>query len=116
MKLLKLPFKLIFNRLTLALAILIAQIFVIVLAFKFFYNYIIFFFGGLGFLSFIVVAYILICKENTNYKIAWILLVLGFPGIGSLLFLFLQLQPGPKLMNKKINENKKESLKYLYQN
>ena len=116
MKLLKLPFKLLFNRLTFALAILIVQIFVIAMAFRFFYNYIIFFFGGLGFLSFIVVAYILTCKQNSNYKIAWIILVLGFPGIGSLIYLFLQLQPGPKLLNKKINENKKESLKYLYQN
>lgn len=115
MKLLKLPFKLLFNRLTFAIAILIIQIFMITMAFKFFYNYIVLFFGGLSFFSFIVVAYILISKENANYKIAWILLVLGFPGIGSLIFLFLQLQPGPKLMNKKITENKKESLKYLYQ-
>ena len=115
MKLLKLPFKLLFNRLTFAIAILIIQIFMITMAFKFFYNYIVLFFGGLSFFSFIVVAYILISKENANYKIAWILLVLGFPGIGSLIFLFLQLQPGPKLMNKRITENKKESLKYLYQ-
>lgn len=116
MKLLKLPFKLIFNRLTLAIALLIIQIFIIAMAFKFFYSNIIFFFGGLGFFSLIVVAYILICKENTNYKIAWILLVLGFPGVGALVYLFFQLQLGPKLINKKITENKKESLKYLYQN
>lgn len=116
MKLLKLPFKLIFNRLTFAILVLIFQIFVITIAFKFFYNNIVLFFGGLGFFSFIVVAYILICKENTNYKIAWILLVLGFPGIGALIFLFLQLQLSTKIMNKKLNQNKKESLKYLYQN
>ena len=66
MKLLKLPFKLLFNRLTFAIAILIIQIFMITMAFKFFYNYIVLFFGGLSFFSFIVVAYILISKENAN--------------------------------------------------
>lgn len=116
MKLLKLPFKILFSRITFAIILLIVQMFVIAMAFKFFYNYIVLFFGGLGFLSFLVVAYILISKANNNYKITWILLVLGFPGIGSLIYLFLLLQPGPKLMNKKLNENKKESLKYLYQN
>ena len=115
MKFLKLPFKIIFNRLTLAILMFLVQLSLIIIAFKFCYQYIGLLYGGLTILSFILVAHILICKENTNYKIAWIILVLGIPGIGSLIYIFLQLQISVKILEKKLNENKNESLKYLKQ-
>ena len=101
MKFLKLPFKIIFNRLTLAILVFLVQLSLIIIAFKFCYQYIGLLYGGLTILSFILVAHILICKENTNYKIVWIILVLGIPGIGSLIYIFLQLQISVKILEKK---------------
>lgn len=115
MKFLKLPFKIIFNKLTLAILILLIQLSVIIITFKFCYQYIGLLYGGLTVLSFIIVTHILVSKKNTNYKISWIILVLGIPGIGSLIYLFLQLQINVKILRNRLEENKNESLKYLKQ-
>lgn len=115
MKVLGWPFKIIFNRLTLTIILTIVEIILIFLAFQFFYNYIAILYGGITILNLLTVASILISDENSNYKIIWILLVMGVPVVGIFTYFIFRLQVKPMVLNEKLFENKKESLKYIKQ-
>lgn len=66
-------------------------------------------------LAIIVLINIFNNDENPIYKIAWLVPVLIFPVFGTLFYLWVKLQPMPKFLKKRINEEILESSQYTRQ-
>lgn len=65
-------------------------------------------------LSVFVVIYIINCKENPAFKMAWIIPVCAFPVFGTLLFLFIQLNPGNYKLKLKLERRIDETIQYSH--
>lgn len=115
-RIIKWPFKVIFSRTSLAILSVALQILVILTAFEFFSDYIVWIFGGVTILSLFVVVYILNSKQNPAYKIAWIIPILLFPLFGVLVYLFVHTQAGTRIINKKLKLIRNDTQQYLRQN
>ncbi len=108
-------FGIIFSRFTLALVSVSIQLFFIGMFFFYFENYIVYYIGGMGVLSIILVIYIINKNMNSEFKTSWIILILGLPTIGALFYLFCQFEPTVKSLKKKLSKLKAENRKYLVQ-
>lgn len=115
MKLFKLFVRTIFSKVTLAILFLIIQIFIIYLLFAV-GKHVIWIFGGFSLISIIIVLFILNSNRNPSYKIAWIILLLLFPGIGVLFYVLYKLQFSIRILKKKLLEETDISKKYLLEN
>ena len=115
MKILKVIKNIIFSRLTLAILSLAIQIFLIVFVISYFNRNLAWIFGFFGLLNTIVVLFIINSKSNPSYKIAWIIPILLFPGVGVLVYLFFKLQISIRVMNKRLKSEIENSRKYLVQ-
>jgi len=109
------PLKILFSRFTLALVSVIIQLLIIGLIFSFFQNYVIYFIGGMGVFSLILVIYIINLNMNSEFKTSWIILILSLPTIGGLFYLFCKLEPSVKSLKKRLGSRKMENRKYLEQ-
>lgn len=71
---------------------------------------------GFMVLSAILVVYIINSKSNPAVKLAWIIPMLIFPVFGGLIYIFFQLQPGPKATNRKLNKIQKYTAHFTPEN
>ena len=71
-------------------------------------------FTFLQILSVFVVIYIINSKENPAFKMAWIIPVCAFPVFGTLLFLFIQLNPGNYKLKLKLERRISETIQYSH--
>ena len=113
MKLLKSIYRIIFSRTTITIGLLIIQIYLFYLGYYIFKEHIIIFFGGNTILSLITVIYILNTKENSAFKMAWIIPVLALPVFGTLMYIWVKSQLIPKKLNKKLEQLKYKSATYM---
>ena len=114
-KIIKLPFKIIFSRTTLAVVSILLQLFIIATAYQYFNDYIPMLFGIFTLISLSVVIYILNSKQNPAYKITWIIPILVFPVFGVLAYWFIHTQPGGKRINNKLMKIRESTKQYLVQ-
>jgi len=110
------PIRLLFSRFTLALLSLAIQCLILFLFFFFFEKYIVYYIGGMGVLSCLLVIYICNKNHNVDFNISWVILILAMPTIGALFYLFCKLDPGINTFKKRLMIRKKENKKYLPQN
>lgn len=113
MKFIKKIFKIVFGRTTIALIALCFQLAILYVSYEFYQEYIGYIFTSFVVLSACIVIYIINAKQNTAFKLAWIIPVLVFPFFGVVMYLFVKTQQAPKRINKKINkiaDDMKESL------
>lgn len=115
MKILKFLINIIFSRISLAVISLLIQIFFIFFIISYFATHLAWIFGFLSILSSILVLFIINSKSSPSYKIAWIIPILLFPGIGILIYLFFKLQISIRLMKKRLKAETENSRKYLIQ-
>ena len=115
MKILKIIKNIIFSRLTLAIFSLTIQICLIVFVMSYFNKHLAWIFGLFGLFNTLVVLIIINSKSNPSYKIAWIIPILLFPGVGVLVYLFFKLQISIRLMKKRLKLETENSRKYLKQ-
>ena len=54
--------------------------------------------------SIVLVIHIINKKENPAFMISWLILILGWPVFGSLLYLFVEVQPANYWINKRLNK------------
>lgn len=108
-------FSIIFGRTTYIIISLILQILFLLSMFKWLEEYVIIVYSSAAFLSTILVIYIINERSNPAFKLAWIVPVLVLPVFGSLLFLFVQLQIGTKLINAELRSIIKQTKPYLEQ-
>lgn len=71
-------------------------------------------FSLLQVLSIFVVIYIINSNENPAFKMAWIIPVCAFPVFGTLLFLFVQLNPGNYKLKLRLQRRIDETMQYSH--
>lgn len=107
--------RIIFGRTTFLVLFLLIQFGVLLAGFNWLREYMIYFYGGSSLLSAVVLIYIISNDENSSIKLSWVVPILIIPVFGTLFYLFLKLQPGVKLINRRIQSLEKEVAPYLVQ-
>lgn len=108
--------RIIFGRTTFVVLFLLVQMGVLLAGFNWLREYMIYVYGGSSLLSAVVLIYIISNDENSSIKLSWVVPILVIPVFGTLFYLFLKLQPGVKLINRRIQSLEKEIAPYLVQN
>lgn len=94
--------RIVFGRTSWVLLFFLIQVGILLAAFQWLGNHIIYVFGGFTLLSAITVIYILNKDEDSSFKMAWVIPVLVIPVFGTLFYLFVELQPGARRMNRRL--------------
>ncbi|MCD7766849.1 MAG: phospholipase D-like domain-containing protein [Lachnospiraceae bacterium] len=94
----------IFGRTGVLMFFLLAEIFLLFLVLHFVAQYIYLFFGGHMIFAFLVLLLIINHEEHPAFQLAWASLVLLFPIFGGLLYLYLKLQPGMRVLSGRMQE------------
>lgn len=96
--------KLVFGRTAVILALILLQILVLVLASLFLFRYVFYAYAGYMIIALVIVMSILNRPGTPEMQMPWIVMTLVFPVFGGLLYLFVQIQPGTRILNKKVVE------------
>lgn len=108
-------FRLIFGRTAIVALLLIIQIFILVACVAFLREYFVYIYGTFTLLSVAVVIYIINERENPMFKLAWMIPVLLIPVFGALLYLFVQLQIGTKVIAYRLKVLEGKAIPFLTQ-
>lgn len=106
--------RIIFGRTSFMALALVVQIAVLLAAFRWISNYL-FVYGGFTLLSAAVVLYIVNKRQNPSYQLAWVIPVLVIPVFGSLFYLFVEFQLGPRRLSQLLNCRLQETAPFLKQ-
>lgn len=93
---------LIFSRIFLIAALLIIQIAFIVWIITYFEEYETYMYALFIMLEAVSVVYIINSKSNPAFKTSWILFILLIPIVGTVFYLFMQIQPGTKYLDLRL--------------
>lgn len=104
-----------FGRTMFGALFLLLQILFLLSAFDWLKEYMVYLFGGSTALSVAVLIYIISDEENSSIKLSWVVPILVIPVFGTLFYLFLKLQPGTWLINRRIVELQEETAPLLLQ-
>ena len=108
-------FRIIFSRTAVIVLLLLLQLAVLIFTFGYLSEYTNYAYLLFTVLSVIVMLYILNRNENPAFKLAWMIPVLVIPVFGVLMYLFVQLSPGTKLINRRHRKLIQDSAPYLAQ-
>ena len=92
----------IFGRTGILLILILLQIGLLLVGFRFLSNYIFAIYGGSIFLGFVLSVYLINRKGNPAFKIAWMVPILTVPVFGALFYLYFHLQMESHLLNQKV--------------
>lgn len=107
--------KLVFGRTGILLACLLIQLLVLILGLRFLSQYVYVYFGGHLLFGIFILVIILNRMEHPAFQISWAALVLLFPAFGGLLYLYIELQPGTRVLSGRIQEIEEKTGDYLSQ-
>ncbi len=99
----------IYGRTVFVVLAMLMQAIVLLLCFTWLASYQVYLTAGLTVLSAALIVYILNSKSNPAFKLAWIIPILIFPVFGGLIYIFLELQPGPRHVRKKLKQIQEET-------
>lgn len=105
--------KIIFGRTTILIFLLVVQLAALFAGFAILDNKVIIMNYALGFLSVVVLIYVVNARQNTSFKLMWIIFILAVPVMGVTFYIFTKLQPGSRYISRRINELLIEENKYL---
>lgn len=78
-------------------------------------EYSIFMHGLFAVLGTFVVLHLFNGGENPDFKVVWMLPILIFPVFGAMLYLFVRMQPGTRLMKKRLSALSEQTKRYVLQ-
>lgn len=107
--------RIVFGRTAFVILFLIIQVGILFSTFRWLSQYLVFIYGGFTLLSALVVIYIISNRENSSFKLSWVIPVLVIPVFGALFYLFVRLQVGTKLINRRLEMLRTEIDPYLEQ-
>ena len=116
MRKLKGLWKLLFGRTTLLVVLLLVQITALIGGFALLDKYVFVFNYILGFISLVILLYILNARQNASFKLTWIMLILFAPFFGVIFYLFTKVQPGTQFITRRIKQELERQETYLAQN
>lgn len=108
-------FGVVYGRTAVVLLLLLLQILMLFLAYQYLQDKGVILNVVLRVLSVLLVIHIINRKENPAFMISWIILILGWPVFGSLLYLFVELQPATYWINKRLKKMHIETAHYWKQ-
>ena len=88
--------KIIFGRTTILIFLLVVQLAALFAGFAILDNKVIIMNYALGFLSVVVLIYVVNARQNTSFKLMWIIFILAVPVMGVTFYIFTKLQPGSR--------------------
>lgn len=115
MKRMKGLFRIIFGRTAFVVLFLLIQIGFLLSCVRWLSGYLVYVYGGMVVLTVLVVVHILNENVNPSFKIAWMVPVLVIPVFGTLLYLFVQMQIGTKIIAARLKVTAEETEPYLKQ-
>lgn len=115
MKKMKGLLRLLFGRTAFVMLSLLIQIGFFFSCVRWLSSYMVYIYGGMVVLTALVMIRILNEKVDPSFKIAWLVPVLVFPVFGTLLYLFVQMQIGTKIIAARLRVTGKETAPYLKQ-
>ena len=96
--------KLVFGRTAVILLLVALQAAVLVMTSLFLFKYVLYAYAGYMIIAMLIVMSILNRPGTPEMRMPWLVLILAFPVFGGLLYLFVELQPGTRILNKKVIE------------
>ncbi len=108
-------FGVIFGRTAVIILLLLLQVLMLFIAYRYLQEKGVILNFVMKALAVVLVVHIINKRENPAFMISWIILILGWPVFGSLLYLFVEMQPVPKAINKKIQKMHIETMCYWTQ-
>lgn len=105
----------VFGRTSILIVCFLLQFLLLFLGMRFLARYIYWFFGGYLAFGAILLVIIVNRTENPVFQLSWAVMVLLFPIFGGLLYLYIELQPGTKVLSGRIDEIEKLTEKCLIQ-
>ena len=113
---LRLMLRIAFSRTAIIVVALLLQLFVFFASFYWLKDYSTVVYAAYVLLGAVTVVHILNEENNASFKIAWIIPVLVIPVFGTVLYIYINLQPGTKRIHKKLTKIEDEIRPYLAQN
>lgn len=113
MKKLRGLWKIIFGRTAIMVVLLLVQALLLFGGFAILGKHIIVFNSLLGVLGVIILIYIINARQNSSFKLMWIIFILAVPVVGVVFFIFTKLQPGTRHIASRINEILNEEALFL---
>ena len=92
----------IFGRTGILLILILLQIGLLLVGFRFLSNYVFAIYGGSMVLGFLLAVYLINQKGNPAFKIAWMVPILTVPVFGALFYLYFHLQMESRLLNQQV--------------
>ena len=113
---LRLMLRIAFSRTAIIVVALLLQLFVFFASFYWLKDYSTVVYAAFVLLGAVTVVHILNEENNASFKIAWIIPVLVIPVFGTVLYIYINLQPGTKRIHKKLTKIEDEIRPYLAKN
>ncbi len=107
--------KIIFGRTIVVVLSIALQIIFLITFVMYFSNHFVYFSAAMAVLSLIVLICIINEKTNPYYKLAWVVPIVLIPIFGTLLYIFVRLQLGTRIMNRDIRDQIKRSAPFIPQ-
>ena len=107
--------RIIFGRTIAVVLGLALQIFFIVTAIMYFSNRFVFFSAAMSVLSLVVLVCIINDNTNPYYKLAWVVPIMLVPIFGTVIYIFVRMELGTRMMNKRIRTLIVETEPYMQQ-
>ena len=116
MKKLKGLWKIIFGRTAILVFLMVIQAVILFGGFAVLDNKILIVNYGVGILAVIILMYVLNTRQNSSYKMMWIIFILVVPVIGVSFYIYTKLQPGTKFIAGRVGELLEEEAPFLKPN
>ena len=113
MKKLKGLWKIIFGRTAIPVFLMVIQAVILFGGFAVLDNKILIVNYGVGILAVIILMYVLNARQNSSYKMMWIILILVVPVIGVSFYIYTRLQPGTRFIAGRVGELLEEEQPFL---
>lgn len=108
--------KLLFGRTTLLIVLLLIQVVILTVGFALLDRYVWVFNSGLGFISLFVLFYIINARQNSSFKLTWLMVIIFLPVFGIGFYLFTRLLPGTRYISRRMDQLLEQQEPYLAQN
>lgn len=105
--------KIIFGRTTILVLLLFIQVMILFGGFMILDRQILVFNYMCGFLAVIILMYLLNVRQNSSFKLMWIIFILAVPVAGVTFYIYTRLQPGTRFISRRVRELVEEEWPFL---
>ena len=105
--------KIIFGRTTILVLLLFIQVMILFGGFMILDRQILVFNYMCGFLAVIILMYLLNVRQNSSFKLMWMIFILAVPVAGVTFYIYTRLQPGTRFISRRVRELVEEERPFL---